>query len=196
MRFSVTISCYGPVKPDALHLNYVILNLKHEGVDFFSDLFIRDVNAILLSLYQQIQKCEASLYTCKTPVTKRSVQREFENAGFLFGFMLSNCSYKSFTAKKSPMDAIESRCLQTSLKNHLKTNYYRVRTYIIWSFAYRWMHHNIYKNYFQLKYISYYNLKIGLSGYAADFYMDLIRGMDHANDFFLVFPDSLRQMLE
>jgi hypothetical protein len=84
----------------------VILNRKHEGVDFFSDLFIRDVNPILLSLYQQIQECETSLSTCKTPGTKRSVQQEFEKAGFLVGFMLSNCSYKSFTAKKSPMDAI------------------------------------------------------------------------------------------
>lgn len=36
-------------------------NLKHEGVHFFSDLFVADVSAILLSLYEQVQECQPSL---------------------------------------------------------------------------------------------------------------------------------------
>jgi hypothetical protein len=36
-------------------------NLKHEGVHFFSDLFVADGSAILLSLYEQVQECQTSL---------------------------------------------------------------------------------------------------------------------------------------
>jgi hypothetical protein len=36
-------------------------NLKHEGVHFFSDLFVADGSAILLSLYEQVQECQPSL---------------------------------------------------------------------------------------------------------------------------------------
>jgi hypothetical protein len=35
--------------------------LKHEGVHFFSDLFIADGSAILLNLYEQVQECQPSL---------------------------------------------------------------------------------------------------------------------------------------
>ena len=36
-------------------------NLKHEGVHFFSDLFVADGSAILLSLYEQVQERQPSL---------------------------------------------------------------------------------------------------------------------------------------
>jgi hypothetical protein len=36
-------------------------NLKHEGVHFFTDLFVADGSAILLSLYEQVQECQPSL---------------------------------------------------------------------------------------------------------------------------------------
>jgi len=36
-------------------------NLKHEGVHFFSDLFVADGSTILLSLYEQVQECQPFL---------------------------------------------------------------------------------------------------------------------------------------
>jgi hypothetical protein len=36
-------------------------NLKHEGVHFFTDFFVADGSAILLSFYEQVQECQPSL---------------------------------------------------------------------------------------------------------------------------------------
>jgi hypothetical protein len=36
-------------------------HLEHEGVHFFTYLFVADGSAILLSLNEQVQECEASL---------------------------------------------------------------------------------------------------------------------------------------
>jgi hypothetical protein len=44
-----------------LNVSLNAYNLKHEGVHFFSDLFVADGSAILLSLYEQVQECQPSL---------------------------------------------------------------------------------------------------------------------------------------
>jgi hypothetical protein len=44
-----------------LNVSHNAYNLKHEGVHFFSDLFVADCGAILLSRYEQVQECQPSL---------------------------------------------------------------------------------------------------------------------------------------
>jgi len=45
----------------ALKESHNAYNLKHEGVHFFSYLFVADGSAILLSRYEQVQECQPSL---------------------------------------------------------------------------------------------------------------------------------------
>jgi hypothetical protein len=44
-----------------LNVSHNAYNLKHEGVHFFSDLFVADGIATMLSLYEQVQECQPSL---------------------------------------------------------------------------------------------------------------------------------------